>query len=1428
MANLNLNVNPYFDDYEESKNYYKILFKPGVALQARELTQVQSILQNQISKIGAYLFKDGTSLSGTDSSTISINYEVRSIKLKQEYNGRPIDVSNFLGKWVVGRLSGIIGEVKFVYQQDFPDIGDPPTIVISLSQGKYTSTDNGFFQDDEILNFYSSRTDALNSGSATHNAIVNISSVSYFVSSITAYSDELTIVGSTSSIKVGDYIVYNNIPYDTVVTQIKNSNTVLLNRQIPFTIFNERIEFNRKSSTQSLILSVDSGTFYKNGTFIVNAPQSIVPSKYTAYPTVAVGFRFIQTIVNSDSDVSLLDPALGSSNYFAQGADRLKYELQLEKIDLINDNTSVTQKLNVSDTFIELIRFNQGKKDVIVNTIVKSSLRQELAKRTYDESGNYIVVPFNINLIPTSNNATQFKFDLMPGTAYIGGYEVTTISPTTIYLNRALDTDTDLGFNISSTYGNYVIVDGIQKGLISETIPGSNAILEAHSVISPTSSATRIGYLGFKHLEHDSGTQSNSAYRLYSYFFYPDTTNNIPIDHTNSFVLVNNTLNNLGAGVNYTAPLFKANVASIGKTSTGNIKIFENNVDRMIFSIPRKQIKSVSRVSTQYNLTFKDVLFTSGVATITVTSPLTFVGADGTLTNTEKRTYFTAVVKNSSGATSAGYFPLDTSNISIALTNQSRYATFTMTDTTFNGFMDIVATIDNDNTTIRTKTLANITGEKINITVSDSSYSLSKSDINNFYRISRIGSNVFSGVYSETTNYITNNIIVDSTNGNFYRALQNSYGEPLYDLTFWSPLDSESTLNYYLDNGQRDNMYDYGTIRWISEDTPPGNVVVSYNYYNHSGQGPLVADSYPSYDTIPKFISPLDFTEIELRDALDFRPRRIDNNKDRMVFAESIKPNPQFLTEADVTYYKPRYDRVYITNQETDAATKGQRFFVQYGIPDLNPVLPPDKTGKDIQLIYNVYVEPYTSNVYLNKFEKVDLDRYTMKNIGDMNKRLIDVERKVRRQGLEIQALNAKIADPNGVELFKTGIFIDDFKDRTKADVTNTNFKALIDTVNEECTPPQSGKIIPLSFRSLINMVQFDRLLMMEKSGDEVIMSSLNPTGTINANPGSISPGPIIIIKSGTTPGYIGNGVEPSLVTQDALALLRATWDNRSGLFRDAAAGSSTYPGDVLINNEPYQRLLRGAASTFTSYHSNPNLRRLSKYTTVITAFNGDGYGANQQFINGIPYSPIFASGTGQTSVIKPYGTIGFGMMRLYHFIGDPADITSITSSWISGGGNYGNWPYHYIIPGRWGVGNISYSDATNIPSEGQPDKNVLNIPLLKDRFRLSQNRNGSDGYNDALNEKNVSVTKRSTHWWYGSASECIAFNLTGVNLNNAQFYEPTGVGSYWVPGPFVAYDFVKLPEYANGGELPPPIPNLNEIYKAPPAENDGGGSTSF
>ena len=56
----NYNVNPYYDDFDEEKQFYRILFRTGRAVQARELTQLQTNIQRQIERFGRSIFKEGS------------------------------------------------------------------------------------------------------------------------------------------------------------------------------------------------------------------------------------------------------------------------------------------------------------------------------------------------------------------------------------------------------------------------------------------------------------------------------------------------------------------------------------------------------------------------------------------------------------------------------------------------------------------------------------------------------------------------------------------------------------------------------------------------------------------------------------------------------------------------------------------------------------------------------------------------------------------------------------------------------------------------------------------------------------------------------------------------------------------------------------------------------------------------------------------------------------------------------------------------------------------------------------------------------------------------------------------------------------------------------------------------------------------------
>ena len=69
---INFNQYPYFDDFDANKHFHKILFKPGVAVQGRELTQTQTILQDQIQKFGNHIFQNHSVVSGAQ-TTVNFN-----------------------------------------------------------------------------------------------------------------------------------------------------------------------------------------------------------------------------------------------------------------------------------------------------------------------------------------------------------------------------------------------------------------------------------------------------------------------------------------------------------------------------------------------------------------------------------------------------------------------------------------------------------------------------------------------------------------------------------------------------------------------------------------------------------------------------------------------------------------------------------------------------------------------------------------------------------------------------------------------------------------------------------------------------------------------------------------------------------------------------------------------------------------------------------------------------------------------------------------------------------------------------------------------------------------------------------------------------------------------------------------------------------
>ena len=150
----NFNVKPYYDDFDPTKNYHRILFKPGYAVQARELTQSQTILQNQISNFADHIFSQNTPVTG---GKITANLNCYYLKLLSSYGTTQIDVTNFLnadgtGRYITDNDTGtIVAKVIAVIPAT---LADPPTIIVNYLSGLKISDAMTIRTNDTSSNYY--------------------------------------------------------------------------------------------------------------------------------------------------------------------------------------------------------------------------------------------------------------------------------------------------------------------------------------------------------------------------------------------------------------------------------------------------------------------------------------------------------------------------------------------------------------------------------------------------------------------------------------------------------------------------------------------------------------------------------------------------------------------------------------------------------------------------------------------------------------------------------------------------------------------------------------------------------------------------------------------------------------------------------------------------------------------------------------------------------------------------------------------------------------------------------------------------------------------------------------------------------------------------------------------------------------------------
>ncbi len=1008
MAIKTYDASPYFDDFNtsklEDKNYLKILFKPGVSVQVRELNQMQSILQSQIDKFGKSVYKEGAILDGTTFFTDNVNY---------------IDV-DIIGDGTSDNIAKINSNINLITGQT-ARISGSLAGTISAEVYAYENISTIGNQRWRLYLRY-------NSSGAVNDSDAN-----------TGEFDDTGDLASRTIIFGGALVrSLDENQTETIVGAGADFGTIVQNTGVGY----------------ASEVTTDIGVFFSQGTFMYNDTISRLFIEKTSKNDKITGtavFRIDPTIKTSAEDESLFDNASGTPNDRAPGADR--YSINLVPILLTDDSTitSITQNVNKcaattsgtdSINYLNLLEINSSQY-IAPARPEYTQLDDKAALRTFEESGNYTVAPFVARLrefrndlagndglyndtqiqaldITTANpdvasglngqtiNTTgeaqtfgesRYGISVEPGVAYVNGYRVPLEEPINLFTEKARDVETGIESFGQAKLGSYIELSTITNLPDYEDITNTYQFFgDGNSPEALTGITCRIRGI----------EKVGTLYRLYIY----DLSGEIP----------RTALNITGAathsGQTFTGTLSESN-------QSNPTPIFDTGNNKGFITLPYNTIKGITTGETD-----------SQVVIRAEKSGKTFSGNTITLTVSEisgksNALFFNDSVDSYIVTNQSGDAPIAVTNVSFSNSNTE----VTLTVGTASGTVDVIAPVkaalDNNNglkrgiKSIATHTEQLVTVASNNPVNQNQSYALAKRDI--------------IAITSVTT-------IDDS---------------PVTDLT--------SSIE--LDNGQRDGVYKVGNVKYTGSTIAAGSgLTITYTYYDRTTTGDYYSvDSY--IDGSVPYASIGLYKGQYLTDVLDFRPD--DNDTSHLAL------DPNAATKIKLDYYKSRYDQLVVTTTGDYKIVKGES--------DISPVAPsiPDNA----MALYTLYIPAYTRSADDIQSRIVDNRRFTMEDIGRLEKRVQNIEYYTSLSLLEREANGKQIIDSGGTaERFKNGIIVDSFLTGGVANILDPGYQASLDTKKGILRPKYS--------------LNQKRLKYAEKGGAGLLGSSTQDNDLLNADRG--------------------------------------------------------------------------------------------------------------------------------------------------------------------------------------------------------------------------------------------------------------------------------------------------------------------------------------
>lgn len=1050
---INFNTEPYYDDFKEDSKFYRILYRPGFAVQARELTQMQTILQNQISRFGDHVFKEGAMvIPGQTSLDTDIGY----VKLESTVGGVLTDtiVENFLGL-TVQNSSGLQAEVIFFTRSSG---ADPAALFVRYKNSGNNNTTR-VFADGEVItdvdNTYT--TQAIASSATGKGSIATITRGIYYIKGHFVLVEDQTIIldkfSNTPSYRIG------LVATEEIITA-EEDESLFDNAQNSFNF-----------------AAPGAHRYYIQATLTKLAPDSVLDTDFIEL--IRTGDGQIKREVRR-TEYSVLEETFARRTYDESGDYTVK-NFEIDVREYRNNNRGAWTAGRVY--LIGDVVTNAGKTYVAKNSGTASSSTAPVHTNgsvfdgpgntgiqwEYNESPSYnrgIYSPGNTDTINVQQaNEAKLAVGLEPGKAYVQGYEIEKVSVEYVPVQKSREIVQVENAVIPATVGNYVLVTNVNNLPPVDTF-GEVQLYDriTDAVGTAPAGATLLGTARVRLIEWHNGiigTQSaqykmslfdiklnagvDFARKVKSFFFAVSGDANlsfssdiVPVVNATplrgsvsinttavtgagtsfqtdfvigDYILVNGASYRIASiasqvGMTLTAgPVSSINGAAYDRVST---TILEPENTGLIFPLPYYAIKDV-RSALLANDTIYTVYETfSGTATTSLTPTLTVSTASGTMASAAETDNYIVVRNDAAGGGAIVQPVVHGSNPAISVSGSG--ATIGL-DSSLSGLpMLVIAAVNKSGAVLTEKTKTLVSGATVAFTTAADAQKtellLNKAD---GYRI----------------------VSVKMKSGTF-ASPGATYSIDISD-------------RYEFDTGQRSTHYDAARLVLKNSYAPPAAPIeVTFDYFSHSTGDYFTVNSYPAnvdYKAIPFFQGK------SLRDVIDFRPRINDAGSGFSGTGSSVSLVPKRGIDivTDFTYHLARKTKI--------AIDFGGNFFAIDGVPSLNPGEPLDPALGLV--LYNLALEPYTFGTSNESVQigKIDNKRYTMRDIGKLEKRIDNLEYYTSLSLLEQQTESLEIIDSVGDTRFKNGFIVDGFAGHNTGDTTSLDYVCSIDMERAELRP---------------------------------------------------------------------------------------------------------------------------------------------------------------------------------------------------------------------------------------------------------------------------------------------------------------------------------------------------------------------------------------